>query len=67
MARAATSGWKTGGNGRGRPASLLRDQSNCGVFTAGRWTCVTRTRERAWRSSTRSDSVNAFNACLAAQ
>lgn len=67
MARAATSGWYTGGTGLVRPPIRERTQENCGVLTAGRWTSVTLIRESASTSSARTESVNPRTACLAPQ
>ena len=44
-----------------------RDQSNCGVFTAGSSTIVIFTRDFSASSSVRIDSVKPFTACFAAQ
>jgi hypothetical protein len=67
MARAATSGWNTGGTGCARLGMRVRTQSNCGVFSAGMWTSVTWIWLPWCISSVRSASVNPSSACLAAQ
>ena len=45
----------------------LLTQPNCGVFRAGIWTIVSRTRLSSWISSQWSESQNPWIACLAAQ
>ena len=47
--------------------SSERTQENCGVFTAGICTTVTRTFEPSWSSSQRSEEVKPMIACLAPQ
>jgi hypothetical protein len=67
MASAATSGWKMGGTGWPRRGRRLFTQSNCGVFSAGSCTIVTRMALPSWSSSARSESQNPCTACLPAQ
>ncbi|TCP09992.1 hypothetical protein EV676_101576 [Caldimonas thermodepolymerans] len=67
MACAASSGWKTGGTGRGLQGKVVRAQSNCGVLKADSWTMVSATALRSWISSERSESVKARNAAFAPQ
>ena len=45
----------------------LRAQSNCGVFTAGKWAIVSLIALPSCRSSLRNESVNPRAAALAAQ
>ena len=67
IASAATSGWKIGGTGCGSRGIRERAQVNCGVFSAGSCTIVTRTFEPSCKSSARSDSRKPCSACLAPQ
>lgn len=67
IARAATSGWKTGATGRARPGIRFSTHSNCGVLTAGSCTIVVRTPLPECSSSQRSDSLKPWMACLAPQ
>src|SRR5205085_2289843 len=55
-AGAAASGWKIGGTGWGWRGILLRQWSNCGVFSPGRCTIERCTSLPRLRSSQRSDS-----------